>query len=293
MSYLGHIARCNQFTPHNFLPFLIGTTGVGWIGRQHTEALRAFPAVFEVGTEDVRLAAALDTPDARTEALEGVIDALCKQGLVSSIRGEAYAIKESWASPEFCRIDRVAAGFFGIRSWGVHLNGFVRQPDGSLSVWIARRASDRLIEPGKWDNMVAGGQPAGLTVAKNLLKEAMEEAGMPADIAATARPVSTVTYAMESSRGLKRDVLFCYDLDVPADFQPVNTDGEVERFELWPLEKVLTVVREEDTFKFNVPLTLIDFALRHGALTPDNEPDYEALVLGLRGLGRLDTTRVG
>ena len=34
------------------------------------------------------------------------------------------------------------------------------------------------------------------------------------------RPVGAVSYEAVTEEGLKRDVLFCYDLELPADFQP-------------------------------------------------------------------------
>jgi len=40
-------------------------------------------------------------------------------------------------------------------------------------------------------------------------------------------------------------------------------------------------VRDTDDFKFNVNLVIIDFALRHGLVAPD-DPDYLDLVTGLR-----------
>ena len=40
-------------------------------------------------------------------------------------------------------------------------------------------------------------------------------------------------------------------------------------------------MRETERFKFNVNLVIVDFALRHGLLSPDLEPDYERLVTGL------------
>ena len=42
--------------------------------------------------------------------------------------------------------------------------------------------------PGMLDNMVAGGQPAGLSLMENVVKEAGEEAGIPCAVAGTARP---------------------------------------------------------------------------------------------------------
>ena len=45
---------------------------------------------------------------------------------------------------------------------------------------------------------------------------------------------------------------------------------------------VIEILRETDDFKFNVNLVLIDFLARHGLLDPDKEPDYAALIRGLR-----------
>jgi len=124
--------------------------------------------------------------------------------------------------------------------------------------------------------------PAGLSLFDNLLKEAAEEADIPAALAGRAVPVGAITYCCAGERGLKPDTLFCYDLELSEDFVPVNTDGELTGFTLWPAEDVLASVRDTDDFKFNVNLVILDFAIRHGLLTPDTEPDYEALVLGLR-----------
>ena len=104
---------------------------------------------------------------------------------------------------------------------------------------------------------------------------------MPPGLAAQALPVSAISYTRETSGGLKPDVLFVYDLALPPDFTPRNTDGEIDGFKLWPVERVLATVREGFAFKYNVHLVLIDFALRHGFISPD-EPDYLALCQGLR-----------
>jgi hypothetical protein len=70
-------------------------------------------------------------------------------------------------------------------------------------------------------------QPFGLCPAANVAKECWEEAGIPAHLAAAARPVGFVSYASLSEEGLKPDVLLCYDLELPADFVPQPQDGEV------------------------------------------------------------------
>ncbi|MEQ8195741.1 MAG: DUF4743 domain-containing protein, partial [Rhodospirillales bacterium] len=143
------------------------------------------------------------------------------------------------------------------------------------------RAHGKPIEPGKLDQLVAGGQPANLSVADNLVKECEEEAQIPAVLAAQAKPVSAITYRMERPEGLRCDVLYVYDLMLEPEFEPVNADGEVHAFYLWPIDKVAGIVRETDDFKFNCSLVVIDFLIRHGYLTPDH-PEYVDCVLGLR-----------
>ena len=81
--------------------------------------------------------------------------------------------------------------------------------------------------------------------------------------------------------GLKPDVQFCYDLELPADFTPHNTDGEIAEFMLWPMAKVAAIVRDTKEFKFNCNLVIIDFLVRHGLIAPEH-PDYLEIVAGLR-----------
>jgi hypothetical protein len=80
---------------------------------------------------------------------------------------------------------------------------------------------------------------------------------------------------------VRDDTLFVYDLDVPHDFVPQNTDGEIAHFTLMDAREVLDRVRAGDDFKFNVNLVIIDFALRHGLVKPA-EPGYGELVALLR-----------
>jgi isopentenyldiphosphate isomerase len=159
------------------------------------------------------------------------------------------------------------------------MNGFVHTAHG-LSMWIARRSMTKPTGPGKLDQMVAGGQPADIGLHDNLMKECDEEAGVPIDIARHVRAVGAITYALEDKVGFRPDLLFNFDLELPADFSPVNTDGEVDAFYLWPMERVVETVRDSDAFKFNCALVVIDFLVRHGYIAAD-DPDYSDIVEGL------------
>ena len=99
-----------------------------------------------------------------------------------------------------------------------------------------------------------------------MIKEAGEEAALPPALAAQARPVGRLTYRMWTPQGLRRDTLDCFDLDLPEGFVPRPNDGEVARFELWPIERLFAAVRDTEGVKFNVNLVLIDLFLREGLI---------------------------
>ena len=279
-SYLHHIRACNTHDLSDFRPFRVGGDQVGWVRHALADHLTRFDDVFDVGQDGIFLRETLGTFAARSEAMARVLDALVADGTIQRLRREAYPVVTAWGAEPLLKIDRSAVAFFGIRSFGLHINGFVRRPDG-IHLWVGKRATDRKIAPGKLDNLVAGGQPIGLTLDENLVKEAHEEAGLSAEAARRAIPVGVVSYLMEHPAGLKPDTLFIYDLEVAEDFVPRNTDGEVEHFMLWTLDEVAQRVRDTDDFKFNVNLVIIDFLVRHGYLKPE-QPDYLDLVMGLR-----------
>ncbi len=278
--FMRHIQRCNSHTMAGFRPFWVDGDQVGWLRPNFRDRLLGFPDIFCSEGEGLTLSPTLSHPDQRTDAVGFVLERLVADGAIPRLRREMYGVQTGWGAAPLLAMDRAAIPFFGVTAYGIHINGFVRQDDG-IHLWVGKRAMDRGVAPGQYDNLVAGGQPLGLSLSENLVKEAREEADLPPELALQARPVGAITYVMEQKKGLKPDVLFIYDLELPADFIPRNTDGEVERFELWPLEKVAASIAQTDEWKFNVNLVVIDFLIRHGWLRPDH-PEYLDLCRGLR-----------
>lgn len=271
-----HLAHCNsgRDAPGR-RPFRIGGDTVGSVAAAAAERLDALPS-FRVTRDAVALDAA-----APTESLAAASRLLATAGI--RLRGEMFDVRAAPDGPVLAELDRGVVPSFGVIGQGVHLNGLVRRPDG-LHVWVGIRARDKATAPGQIDHLVAGGIPAGHDPWTTLVKEAAEEASLPADLLAAARPVGRIAYVMQLDGGLRRDVLHCYDLELPAGFEPRPNDDEVERFELWPAERLLAAVRDTDTVKFNVNLVLIDLFLREGLIDPAS-PEGVALRQGLdRGL---------
>lgn len=260
-----HIAACNTLaSPAGLLPFFIAGQAVGWLAPDIARFLAFRPRDFHFDADGVSLAARLRTRHAREAALATAAADLARAGFCR-LRGEPFDIRGQEDGPALATLDRGALPLFGIRAQGVHLNGLVRRADG-LHLWLGLRAADKAIAPGKLDNLVAGGVPAGLAPGETLYKEAAEEAGLPAEMVARARPVGRVSYIMAGEGGMRRDVLHCYDLDLPEGFEPRPVDGEVARFELLPIAEVFALVRDTDLVKFNVNLVLMDLFLRLGLL---------------------------
>ena len=258
MELIRHINACNNaILPGSRLRVWIDGQHVGWVLAPIAEAAAALGARLD----GVGLAL-------RRDQVQPITRALADRGLFRW-RAEAFDVRADPYGPVLAQIDRGALPKLGIGAIGIHVNGLVGD-----RVWVARRSRDKPLDPGKLDHLVAGGVASGDTVAATVIKEAAEEAGLPPALAATARPVARMQYAMERDEGVRRDTLHCYDLELPADFEPVPTDGEVEAFELWPLEQVLDRVRRTDDFKFNVNLVLIDLFIRRKILA-----DAEAVCL--------------
>ncbi len=285
MSYLDHIRACNAHDLANFRRFRIGGRPVGWVAHEFAERLAAFERVFQVSEDSVELAPGLDDVASRTEAVDAALRRLAKDGHIPGWRDERYPVAPPDASPlaggpVWMHMERAAVPRFGVRAYGEHVNGFVRR-SGRLHLWVARRADDKPTYPGMLDNIVAGGHPVGIGFEENLIKECWEEAGIPPALARHAVPVGTSSYVHEFDLGLKPDLQYCFDLELPEEFVSANRDGEIAEFTLWPVEQVAERVRDGFDFKFNCNLVIIDFLVRHGIIAPDH-PDYVAITLGLR-----------
>ena len=278
MSFSDHIRACNNYDPARVVPLTAGNERVGLLRRDNAEALRRFPDVFAAGEDKVELVARGDVA-AVSRAIDTVIDALVSEGRVPKWRNETFDAAPRWGAPPLFRLDRGAVPFFGTRAYGVHLNGYLRQGN-KLWLWVGRRSAEKQVAPNKLDNLVAGGIGNGHGVDETLLKEGEEEASIPTSLLSHAISASAVSYRMETNLGIRDDVMFVYDLEMPADFVPKNRDGEIVHFELMPASAVLERIRTTSDFKFNVNLVILDFAVRHGLLRPD-DPEYLDVATGL------------
>ncbi len=182
-------------------------------------------------------------------------------------------ICEGYGEEPLFLLERAMYPWFGAKAFGVHVNGYVPGTGkDSLSVthmFIARRAWTKSTFPGMLDHIVAGGQPYGVSLHENVIKECAEEASIPEDLASSAISVGAVGYFHwdEVRQWLKRDVLYCFDLQLSSDFRPIPSDGEVEEFMIkevdWVLDRLISDRNDvDDEFKPNCIHVILDFYFR-------------------------------
>jgi 8-oxo-dGTP pyrophosphatase MutT (NUDIX family) len=232
-----------RFRRELFVPLFAGRARIGWLRPELAARLGSWPAVFASTPERVSLLQA--------ESLPPVVEQLAQEGFIPGWRNERYRIADSF------EVERAAARPFGFATQAVHVNGIVA--DG---MWLARRAETKPTDPGMLDNLVGGGMTAGFSHEQVLIKEAWEEAGIPAELARGAKRGGTIELLREVPEGVQCERIHVYDLELPRDFAPRNQDGEVAEVRLVPLGEALRLARDTDELTVDAALVALDYFSR-------------------------------
>lgn len=181
-------------------------------------------------------------------------------------------------------LERAGAVLFGIITLGVHMTAYTSTPNG-MKIWVPRRSPTKETFGGMLDNTVAGGISSGETPLECLIRESAEEASLPEEyVRQKVQCCGTISYFYvrgERAGGevglMQPEVQYVYDLALSQDMTPKPSDNEVQEFYLLSVEEVQEALSNEE-FKPNCALVILDFFVRHGIITPENEKEYAALV---------------
>lgn len=208
---------------------------LGWMSKDRlalfSAALPRSSPLQPVGDEYVWQASRLDAAE-RSAVLESIAIVLRDSGLIRGWRDEQYACWRQhdfgWPYPEpaLFRLERAAFRFFGLRSHAAHVHGLTS--DGRM--WCGRRALSKEIDPGRFDNLAAGGVPAGEDPEQCAARELLEEAGLHRSPDSLLGPRREVLTERCEAEGWHSERLFVFSTVVSADERPENLDGEVDVF---------------------------------------------------------------
>jgi isopentenyldiphosphate isomerase len=191
-------------------------------------------------------------------------------------------------------IERSASALFGIVTSGVQMLCYVKDTDGSIRLWIAKRSMQKQTYPGMLNCTAAGALSVGESPRSAMILEATEEASIGRDIIESGmRYVGAISYfhMKGSSIGLGNEgastavllpeVEYLYELQLDEGVVPRPKDSEVEDFRLWDVDQVLDALGD-GMFKPNSAVVVIDFFIRHGIIKPETEAAYYEIRRRLR-----------
>jgi len=178
-----------------------------------------------------------------TAALNALARVLRATGHCGPWRDEQLAVCDA-AGQRIGTVERGAVRPLGITTRAVHL--VASTPEGAL--WVQQRAFDKPSNPGMWDTTMGGMVSAADTLEQALARETWEEAGLETAALQGVAHGGHVDFARpceaggdggrEAETGYMVERIDWFRATVPHGMQPVNQDGEVERFEALSLAEL-------------------------------------------------------
>ncbi len=260
------LQNTTRSAPHDFLPIYCAAaphdgTPIGHLNPDFVpflqESLQSEPIPYVQLAHD-RLNIQRAIPKALSKSLRTLAERMRQGGFIPGWRNEEFA----WTGGdghEYFRLERAAFRTFGFQSMASHINGFTK----SGHLWLGRRSENKATDPGRLDNLAAGGVGADETPWVNARRELWEEAGVPAHIADQINPVGRIHMRRPiANRGFHDEQLFVYDLELAENFIPTNHDGEVSGFIQIPLSEAAARILA-DEFTSDAAFVTADFILRN------------------------------
>lgn len=221
---------------------------LGWLSPERASWLAThLPHCQWIGTQELQWAADALPRETRSAQLHAALCEAHSAGLLSGWRDESYAWWPSPATPPQprtpCFVQAERAGFrhLGLMSHAVHILGFL--PDGDQ--WCGRRALHKATDPGRMDNLAAGGLPVGETALQAAVRELHEEAGLSLPIHRLRYAGAVRTQRLEAE-GWHDERLLVFTLALHETEAPCNLDGEVQGFVCLSPSQCLQKLREQD-----------------------------------------------
>ena len=159
-------------------------------------------------------------------SLAAIARRLHDERVCSRWRDELLPVRDRSGQP-LASIERSVVRALGIQTFAAHLVGST--PAGK--VWLQQRAFDKATDPGAWDTLVGGLIGCDESTDLALARETREEAGLDLAQLESLAHVDRIAVRRPVSDGYMVEDIEVFHAVVPAGIEPVNQDGEVERFE--------------------------------------------------------------
>jgi len=192
----------------------------------------------------------------RAALLNQVAERLRDAGFVRGWRHEQLDVRVSSIAEPLATIERAACRALGIPTHAVHMNAF----DAHGRLVVARRADDKPVDPGMWDNLVGGMVASGEDELGALARETKEEAGLDLTNLTLTRG-GLIRERRPVAEGYMIESVQVFDTTLPAGTTPHNEDGEVAAIEARGIDDVLAAIARGE-FTLEAALVTVDALLR-------------------------------
>lgn len=261
----------NSFKINDFIPVFVNENIIGFVHHENKELITNSNSKFNVGRDKIILKTDCYNYDYLTKIFQEINEDLISKNVLNySHNGEMYRVVTNDFSTPLFSINRYAASFWGIRIFGVHLNGLVRNNSGQINMWYSQRSKNRLAA-GMLDHLVCGGQPSDITLIENLYKESYEEAGIGNNLIKNAIPVGVVSCVEQKDKFLNRFTPFIFDLFLSDDFKHISNDRSASCFSTLSLNELLKNPQKIQDFKSACQPVIISLLIRFGYIKPDDK----------------------
>jgi len=251
----------NQPIGADHVPLALRGRVCGWLAPATAACLLRPPSPFGFEACWVAPSRPVAASQEATHLLGWATERLRESGIVRIGRPEMLDVFAS-GNELIGTAERAACRALGIETRSVQLNAF----DRSGALFAARRASHKLSDPDRWDNLAGGMIASDESDVQALAREAYEEAGLTLEGVSVVRG-SSLRVQRPVAEGLMIETAQVFDVVLPDDFVPKNLDGEVAGFELRSVESALDGVERGD-FTLQASLAILDSLRRSRGTIP-------------------------
>jgi isopentenyldiphosphate isomerase len=258
-------------------------------GYMHTSILDAlnFSSSWQIDRKRRTLTMAHGSFQKRTEVMRETLLQAVKEGKPTTPRkfyNESLRV-ESSEGEHVLDMDRSGLDPFGVKSFSAHMIGFVKDGD-SIKYWVPRRSFAKPTVPNKFDSTVAGVIRSGEQPIDCMLRKIDAEASISAEYTkANIVSCGTISYQMSitstGNPGCQHIISYLYEMEFKEGLVPRPGNDEVSKFTLMTQEDVMRALADGD-FVANRAMVWLAYFIRHGILTPENEPNYFEIWQGLQ-----------
>ncbi len=214
----------------------------------------------------------------RTQVMRDLLLRAVKEGALTSPRkfyNEALRVMSE--GEHVLDTDRSGLDPFGFVSFSAHLIGFVRD-NNDTKYWVPKRSATKPTVPNKLDSTVAGVIRSGERPVDCMARKIAAEASVPKEYTrANIAACGTVSYQMSITStgkpGCQHIISYLYEMEFDKNVIPRPGSDEVETFTLMTLDDVKVALMEGE-FVANRAMVWLAYLIRHGVVTPENEPAF-------------------